>query len=104
MSPSRAGTAAPALGPPLAGAPGALIPEAHATTRARLRRSLRACTAEGLVTEVIGACAGGAVLTGWAIHLHASALVTGLVVALPHMAQLLQLPAAWCTARLGHRR
>jgi MFS family permease len=71
---------------------------------ARLGRSLRACTAEGLVSEVIGACAGGAVLTGWAIHLGASALVTGLVVALPQMAQVLQIPAAWSTARLGHKR
>jgi MFS family permease len=104
VSPSRAGTTSPALGPPLAGAPGAQAPEAHPSTRARLRRSLRACTAEGLVAEVVGACAGGAVLTGWAMHLGASAFVIGLVVALPQMAQLLQVPAAWSTAVLGHRR
>lgn len=104
VSPSRAGTTSPALGPPLAGAPGAQAPEAHSTTRTRLRRSLRACTAEGLVAEVVAACAGGAVLTGWAMHLGASALVTGLVVALPQMAQLLQIPAAWSTALFGHRR
>jgi MFS family permease len=73
-------------------------------TRAPLRRSLRACTAEGLFAEVVNACAGGAILTGWAIHLHASAALTGLVVALPQMAQLVQIPAAWSTARLGHRR
>jgi MFS family permease len=72
--------------------------------RARLRRSLRACTAEGLFAEVVNACAGGAILTGWALHLHASAALTGLVVALPQMAQLVQIPAAWSTARLGHRR
>jgi len=88
----------------VAGAPGALAPEAHATTRGRLRHSLRACTAEGLVAEVVSACAGGAVLTGWAIHLHASALLTCIVVALPQMAQVLQIPAAWSTALLGHRR
>jgi MFS family permease len=104
VSPSRAGLAAPAAGQPLAGAPSAVAPEAQAIGRGQLRRSLRASTAEGLVAEVVSACAGGAVLTGWAIYLHASALLTGLVVALPQMAQLLQLPAAWSTASLGHRR
>jgi MFS family permease len=104
VSPWRAGSPSPAVAPPLAGAPGALAPEAHPIPRSRLRRSLRACTAEGLVAEVVSACAGGAVLTGWAIHLHASALLTGLVVALPQMAQVLQIPAAWSTALLGHRR
>jgi len=33
-----------------------------------------------------------------------SLIVTGLVVALPQMAQLFQIPAAWSTAWLGHRR
>ncbi|HEX3306236.1 MAG TPA: MFS transporter, partial [Streptosporangiaceae bacterium] len=70
----------------------------------RLRRSLRASTAEGLMAEVVGAFAGGAILTGWAIHLHASALLTGIVVALPQMAQLFQFPAAWTTAFFGRRR
>ena len=88
----------------LAGAPRADAAEAAATSRSRLRRSLGACTAEGLVAEVVSACAGGAILTGWAIHLQASALLTGLVVALPQMAQLFQLPAAWSTALIGRRR
>jgi MFS family permease len=104
VSPSRAGLAAPAAGQPMAGAPSAVAPEAQAIGRGRLRRSLRASSAEGLVAEVVNACAGGAVLTGWAIYLHASALLTGIVVALPQMAQLLQIPAAWSTASLGHRR
>jgi MFS family permease len=104
VSPWRAGTPSSSAGEPLQGAPGVLVPEARATTRARLRRSLDACTAEGLGAEVVSACAGGAVLTGWAIHLHASAFLTGLVVALPQLAQVLQIPAAWSTARLGHRR
>ena len=103
VSPWRAGGTSPAAAPQLAGAPG-LAPEARAISGSRLRRSLRASTAEGLFAEIVGACAGGAVLTGWAIHLHASTLLTGVVVALPQMAQLLQLPAAWSTARLGHRR
>jgi MFS family permease len=104
VSPSRAGIMSQAGGQTLAGAPSLNATEAHSATRQQLRRSLRACTTEGLVAEVIASCAGGAVLTGWAIHLHASALLTGLVVALPQMAQLLQIPAAWGTAWLGHRR
>jgi hypothetical protein len=72
--------------------------------RGRLRRSLRACTAEGLVAEVISACAGGAILTAWALHLNASTLVTGMIVALSQLAQLFQFPAAWTTSWLGHRR
>lgn len=99
VSAFRPGAAAPAAGAP---APGA--PEARAASRQQLGRSLRACTWEGLFAEVVTACAGGAVLTGWAIYLEASALVAGLVVALPQMAQLCQLPAAWTTAWMGHRR
>jgi MFS family permease len=88
----------------LAAGPGVAQGEAHSTTRSLLRRSLRACTGEGLFAEVVNACAGGAILTGWAIHLHAGPFLTGLVVALPQMAQLVQIPAAWSTGWLGHRR
>lgn len=98
VSPWRAGGPAPT-------APGpAMKREARATSGSRLRRSLRACTAEGLFAEVFNACAGGAVLTGWAIHLRVGTLVTGLVVALPQLAQVAQIPGAWTTAWLGHRR
>jgi MFS family permease len=100
VSPWRAGTT---VSPGLAGSP-TTSREARPIPGSRLRRSLRACTTEGLFAEVVGACAGGAVLTGWAIHLHASTLLTGVVVALPQLAQLMQLPGAWTTAWLGHRR
>jgi MFS family permease len=60
--------------------------------------------AEGLVAEIVGACTGGAVLTGWAIHLESGPLLTGLVMALPQLAQVLQIPAAWTTSRFGSRR
>lgn len=70
----------------------------------RLRRSLRACMAEGLVAEIVGACSGGAVLTGWALYLGAGPFLTGVIAALPQMAQLFQIPAAWTTSRLGSRR
>ncbi len=69
-----------------------------------LRRSLAACTAEGAVAEVVGACCGGAALTGWALHLGMSARLIGLVGALPVVAQVLQLGGAVLTARFGHRR
>jgi MFS family permease len=104
ISPSRLGTAAPSSGAALASAPSVRLQQARATDTRWLRRSLRACTAEGLVAEVIGACAGGAILTGWALYLHASPLVTGMVLGLSQLAQLFQLPAAWSTAWLGRRR
>jgi len=60
--------------------------------------------AEGLSAEIFAACSAGAVLTGWAIYLGADAFLIGVVAALPQMAQLLQIPAAWTTSRLGSRR
>ncbi len=57
-----------------------------------------------MFAEVITACAGGAVLTGWALHLGCSPLMIGLIAALPQMAQLAQIPAAWTTSLMGHRR
>ncbi len=107
ISPWRAGMSTPGAGSPLPGAP----PPAPAFARRSrhnhagwLRRSLRACTAEGLFAELINSFAGGALLTGWAIHLGASPLYTGLLVALPQIAQVLHVPGAWTTALLGHRR
>ncbi|HYG69549.1 MAG TPA: MFS transporter, partial [Anaeromyxobacteraceae bacterium] len=70
----------------------------------RTRTSLRASVAEGMVTELVTACAGATVLTGWAIHLGASPLEIGLLGALPYLAQLCQLPAAWLTSLAGRRR
>lgn len=72
--------------------------------RSRLRRSLTASTAEGMVADVVGACSGGAALTGWALHLGAGPQVVSLLGALPSVAQMVQLPSAWCTSTFGHRR
>jgi len=69
-----------------------------------LRRSLTACTAEGAAAEVVGACCGGAALTGWALHLGMSPKLIGMVGALPVVAQVLQLLGAFLTARFGHKR
>jgi MFS family permease len=70
----------------------------------RLRRSLRASTAEGFGAELVNACAGPTILAGWALHLGATPMEVGLLGALPQVAQLAQLPSAWVTALLGRRR
>ena len=72
--------------------------------RGALRTSLRSSTAEGIAAEVVGACSGGAALTGWALHLGCGAALIGFLGALPFLAQLLQLPAARLVDRFGTRR
>jgi hypothetical protein len=67
----------------------------------RVRASLYACHAEGATAEIFNACAGGAVVTAWALYLGAGAFTIGLLGALPLAAQLLQLPAAYLTRRFG---
>jgi MFS family permease len=56
------------------------------------------------MAELFGACAGGAVLTAWAIHLGASPLVIGMLGALPLASQILQIPGAWLTQAWGAKR
>lgn len=72
-----------------------------ASTRSALRASFHASYAEGAAAELFGACAGGAVLTAWALHLGASPFTIGLLGALPLAAQVLQLPGAWLTQSFG---
>lgn len=69
-----------------------------------LRRSLRTSVWEGLFAEVFSACAGPTILVGWALHLGCSPMQTGLVAALPQLAQLVQVPAAWASVLAGRRR
>jgi MFS family permease len=59
---------------------------------------------EGLFAEVFNACAGPAILVGWALHLGCSPVETGLVAAIPQLAQVAQVPAAWASALAGRRR
>lgn len=100
------------MSPRITAPPPVLCPiAARASRRARgrcrpaaIRCSLCASTAEGIFAEVVAACAGGAVLTGWALYLRAGPLVLGVLGALPLLAQLVHLPAAWITASLGRRR
>ena len=69
-----------------------------------LRRSLKISVIEGLLAEVVGACATGGVLTAWALWLELPPVLIGLLGALPYAAQVVQLPAAWISRRLGSRR
>jgi hypothetical protein len=57
-----------------------------------------------MVAELVGACTGGATITGWAMYLGCTTSVVGLLGALPFLAHVLQLPAARLTARYGARR
>lgn len=59
---------------------------------------------EGMVAEVVSACAGGAVLTGWALYLGCGPLLIGILGALNFFAQFVQFPAAWLSSRLGYRK
>lgn len=68
-----------------------------------MRRSLAASTAEGVAAEVVQACAGSAMATAWALHLHSGPLLLGVLWALPFLGQLLQLPAAWLMAHFDRR-
>jgi MFS family permease len=69
-----------------------------------LRRSLRISAIEGVLAEVVGACATGGVLTAWSIYLGLGPVLLGLLGALPFAAQLLQVPAAVLARRAGSRR
>ena len=69
-----------------------------------MRRSLAASIGEGVAAEFVQACAGAAVATAWALHLHAGPLLLGVIWALPFLGQLLQLPVAWLMARFDRRR
>ena len=59
---------------------------------------------EGALAELVAACTSGGVLTAWALYLELPPFLIGVLGALPFTAQLVQLPAAWCTRRLGGRR
>jgi hypothetical protein len=92
------GESLPASSPALAGAPASDRAPGQPPTPGRpLRRSLNAAVAEGAFAEIFAACATGAVITGWALYLGASAAMIGLLGALPVGAQVASLPAAWFT-------
>jgi len=98
LSIRRPGESIPASSPALAGAPAANEVHGGSLSGRPLRRSLNAAVAEGAFAEIFAACATGAVITGWALYLGASAAVIGLLGALPLGAQVASLPAAWFTS------
>jgi MFS family permease len=98
----RPGTAVPGSNAPYRSAPSAPAAR-HRASAARVRASLRYSTLEGLFAELTLACAGGAVLTGYALYLGCGPFLVGLLGALPFLAQAVQIPAAWITATLGRR-
>src|SRR5689334_14974962 len=69
-----------------------------------VRRSLRASTAEGIVAEIVGACASGGAMTAWALYLGLTPVLVGVLGALPFAAQLVQIPSAWLTRVHGSRK
>ena len=101
---ARPGESLPASAAPLIASPRHYPTRSRAGRVQRLRTSLNTSVTEGAVAEVFGACAGGAVLTGWALYLGAGPVVIGLIGALPLAAQVLQLPAAWLTQAVGAKR
>jgi len=75
-----------------------------ASARGSVHRAVLVSTVEGVLAELVTACAGGGALVAWALHLHASPLLVAAILALPALAQSVQIPAARLTARLGARR
>jgi len=99
------GESLPASSPALAAGPqSGRIDRQHSTSARPLRRSLSAAVAEGAFAEIFAACATGAVLTGWALYLGASAAMIGLLGALPLGAQVAILPAAWFAGAGSRKR
>jgi|GEM_PF-355409 len=98
------GESVPGSAPALSAAPLTAADPAADRPWAHLRPSLRASLFEGASAEVFAACAGGGVLTAWALHLGASPLVIGLLGALPVACNVLNLPAAWLTHLVGRKR
>lgn len=72
--------------------------------RGAVRRALLVSTVEGILAELVSACAGGGALVAWALHLDAPPALVAAMLALPALAQTVQIPAARLTARLGARR
>jgi MFS family permease len=80
------------------------MPTSSPSLRGAVRRALHVSTVEGVAAELVSACAGGGALVAWALHLRAPAALVGAMLALPALAQTMQIPAARITARLGARR
>lgn len=59
---------------------------------------------EGVLAEVVAACAGGGLVTAWAIELGCAPFALAFFSALPSLSKLFHLPTSWFTARKHRRR
>ena len=73
-------------------------------SRLEAQRGLRISIWEGVWATVFNVLTGGAFLTGFALYLHATPFVMGLMAGLPAVVGLLQLPASLWAQRGGSRR
>ena len=79
-------------------------PPAGGLSRLAVRRSLRWWTAEGSIATVQITLTQGAFLTGFALYLHCSDFVIGVLAAIPAFAGLLQLFSSYFAQRYGRRK
>lgn len=68
------------------------------------RKSLRVAIMEGIPAVIIGNLLGGPILTAYLLYLGASSSEVGLVLAIPPLANLIQLAAAFYMQRLTNRK
>jgi hypothetical protein len=57
-----------------------------------------------MLAEIVSACAGGALITAWAVQLQCSSFLVALFSALPFLSQAVHLPTAWFSKRCDRRR
>jgi len=65
---------------------------------------LRFVIRDGMASQAMASLTGSAILVAFALHLGASNSLIGLLAALPHLSQLVQVPAIGLVKRIGNRR
>lgn len=82
------------------------VPDGPANTLppSQVQKGMRMSVADGVFSQIFLTITTGSFVTALALFLGASDFVLGLITALPVLAQLVQLPAAWMVERRGDRR
>src|SRR5690348_11834535 len=70
----------------------------------QIRQGMRMSIGDGVFAQVYISITAGSFVTALALFMGASDFVLGLISAMPVLAQLVQLPAAWMVERRGDRR
>ncbi len=70
----------------------------------QIRHGMRMSIGDGVFAQVYISITAGSFVTALALYMGASDFVLGLITAMPVLAQLVQLPAAWMVERRGDRR